>query len=98
MEVNENCCGEAEVTVAEVFLKIAYGAIGSSASEPGLNKGFCFHSSELRPLPSPKRLKSWSPKDVVFRNESIWAKLMEGVAIPDVRVENVNEVLLVWGV
>lgn len=57
MEEKENCCGEAEVTVAEVFLKIAYGATGSSAREAVLNNGS--HPSGLRLLLSPKRLKSW---------------------------------------
>ena len=69
---------------------------GSSASEPGLNKGF--HSSELRPLVSPKRLKSCSPKEVEFKYESIWARSMEGVSRPDVSVECVKDVSLVYGV
>jgi len=51
-------------------LNNAYGAMGSSASMPGLNNGFWFHSSELGPFESPKRLKSWVPKEVAFKYES----------------------------
>jgi hypothetical protein len=66
MEENENCCGDADVTVALVLLKSAYGAMGSSASEPVLKSGLRVQSStEL----SPKRLKSCEGRDE-FRYES----------------------------
>ena len=95
VEEKENCCGEAEVTVAEVFLKIAYGATGSSAREAVLNNGS--HPSGLRLLLSPKRLKSW-PLRGGITYESVCSRSMEGSSRQDVNVESVNEVKLVYGV
>lgn len=46
-------------------------------------------------LLSPNKLKSWS-KEVGFKNESIWARVMVGVLRPDVR--QVKDVSVVYGV